>query len=90
MEGIAEGERCSTSSIVVAAIVCSALVFGAGHLPIAIALNGGPSLSIITYVVFANSIFGVVAGFLYWKKGLESAIVAHALTHVGFLISGLI
>jgi len=75
---------------VIAAIVCSALVFGAGHLPLAIALNGGPSLSLIAYVVFANSIFGVAAGFLYWKKGLESAIVAHALTHVGFLLSRLI
>src|SRR5215471_17217068 len=74
---------------VIAAIVCSALVFGAGHLPIAIALNGGPSLSLIAYVVFANSIFAVAAGFLYWKKGLESAIVAHALTHVGFLLSRL-
>ena len=75
---------------VVSAIVCSALVFGAGHLPIAITLNGSPSIILITYVIFANSIFGVVGGFLYWKKGLESAIVAHALTHVGFLLSGLI
>jgi membrane protease YdiL (CAAX protease family) len=26
--------------------------------------------------------FGLVAGFLYWKKGLEAAIIAHITTHV--------
>ena len=68
----------------------SARVFFAGHLPIAIALSGATTLALIAYVIFANSIFGVIAGYLYWKKGLESAIVAHTLTHVGFLLSGLI
>lgn len=89
-KGLQKGKGAPRPAFVVSAIVCSALVFGAGHLPIAIALNGALSFALITYVVFANSIFGVVAGFLYWKKGLESAIVAHALTHVGFLLSGLI
>jgi len=89
-KGLQKGKGTPRPGFVVAAIVCSALVFSAGHLPIAIALNGGPSLSLIAYVIFANSIFGIIAGFLYWKNGLESAIVAHALTHVGFLISGLI
>jgi len=89
-KGLQKEKGAPRPAFVVSAIVCSALVFGAGHLPIAIALNGSPNLLLITYVVFANSIFGVVAGFLYWKKGLESAIVAHVLTHVGFLVSGLI
>jgi hypothetical protein len=75
---------------VVAAIFLSAVVFGAGHLPIATSLNGSPNLALISYVIVANSIFGIIAGFLYWKKGLESAIIAHMLTHVGFLLSGLI
>ena len=89
-KGLQKGQGAPRPGFVVAAIVLSALVFGAGHLPIAIALNGGPSLSLITYVVLANAIFGVIGGFLYWKKGLESAIVAHALTHVGFFLFGLI
>jgi hypothetical protein len=87
-KGLQGGTGAPRSTVVVGAIVCSALVFGAGHLPLAIALNGGPSLALVGYVVFANSIFGVVAGVLYWKYGLESAMVAHALTHVGFLLSG--
>jgi len=89
-KGLQKGKGVPRPGFVLAAIICSALVFGAGHLPIAIALNGGPSLSLVTYVVLANAIFGVIGGFLYWKKGLESAIVAHALTHVGFLLFGLI
>ncbi|HJZ66210.1 MAG TPA: CPBP family glutamic-type intramembrane protease [Candidatus Acidoferrum sp.] len=89
-KGLQKGKGAPRPAFVVSAIVCSALVFGAGHLPIAIALSGSANLLLITYVVVANSIFGVVAGFLYWKKGLESAMVAHALTHVGFLLSGLI
>lgn len=66
-------------------ILLSAVIFGAGHLPIAVALQGSATPALVSYVVFANSIFGVVAGYLYWKKGLESAVVAHALTHVVFL-----
>lgn len=89
-KGLQKGKGAMRPGFVIAAIVCSALVFGAGHLPIAIALNGGPSFPVITYVVLANTIFGVIGGCLYWKKGLESAIVAHALTHVGFLLFGLI
>ena len=88
--GLQKGQGAPHPGFVVTAIVVSSVVFGAGHLPLAIALSGEPSLLLIAYVIFANSIFGVVAGFLYWKKGLESAMVAHALTHVGFLLSGLI
>ncbi|MGB7202719.1 MAG: CPBP family glutamic-type intramembrane protease [Pyrinomonadaceae bacterium] len=66
----------------VAAIVVSALVFGIGHLPIASMLAGGLTLPIVIYVITGNSIFGVAAGFLYWKKGLEAAIIAHITAHV--------
>ncbi|MFL6467038.1 MAG: type II CAAX prenyl endopeptidase Rce1 family protein [Pyrinomonadaceae bacterium] len=66
-------------------IVASALLFGAGHLPIASALSGGLTVPLTIYVITANSIFGIVAGFLYWKRGLESAILAHILVHVVLL-----
>jgi membrane protease YdiL (CAAX protease family) len=66
----------------VAAIVVSALVFAAGHLPIASLLAGGLTLPIVLYVIIANVIFGIVAGFLYWRRGLESAMLAHMCAHV--------
>ena len=67
---------------VVAAIVVSAIVFGIGHLPIASMLAGGLSMPIVIYVITANTIFGLAAGFLYWRRGLESAIIAHISAHV--------
>ena len=66
----------------VGAIFLSALIFGAGHLPLASMLAGGLTAPIVAYVITANSIFGIVAGFLYWRRGLEAAIIAHILAHV--------
>jgi hypothetical protein len=66
----------------VAAIILSAVMFGIGHLPIASILAGGLTLPVVIYVITANSIFGIVAGFLYWRRGLESAILAHMFAHV--------
>jgi membrane protease YdiL (CAAX protease family) len=41
--------------------------------------------ALIVFVVAANSLFGLIAGYLYWKKGLESAMIAHMLAHVVML-----
>lgn len=65
-----------------AAILFSALIFGIGHLPVAFLLFPEPGAAIISFVIVANSLFGLVAGILYWKRGLESAIIAHAVTHI--------
>jgi formate/nitrite transporter FocA (FNT family) len=37
---------------------------------------------LLTYILLGNSIGGVIFGWLYWKKGLESAMVAHVFAHV--------
>ena len=66
----------------VAAILLSALIFGIGHLPVAVFLLGGATVAIVVFVIVANSAFGIVAGYLYWKHGLESAIIAHMIGHV--------
>jgi membrane protease YdiL (CAAX protease family) len=67
---------------VVSAIVISSIVFGLGHLPLASALGVALSLPIVAFIVLANSLFGLIAGYLYWRKGLETAIIAHMSTHV--------
>jgi len=64
------------------AIVVSALVFAMGHLPAAAILAGPLTPSLVGYVMVANTLFGVVFGYLFWRFGLEAAILAHALTHV--------
>jgi membrane protease YdiL (CAAX protease family) len=65
-----------SSTIVWIAIILVSVIFGIGHLPITAAVS-----PLTTWIVFRaillNGIGGVVFGFLYWKKGLESAIIAH-------------
>jgi membrane protease YdiL (CAAX protease family) len=71
----------------VAAIVISAVVFGVGHLPVASALAGGLTLPIGIYVITGNSLFGIVAGFLYWRRGLEAAMLAHMFAHLVLIVA---
>jgi hypothetical protein len=66
----------------VGAIVISSLVFGIGHLPVAFMLFPEITFALTLFVIVGNSAFGLIAGYLYWKKGLESAMIAHAVTHV--------
>jgi Type II CAAX prenyl endopeptidase Rce1-like len=66
------------------AVLISSVIFGIGHLPIALMLFP-PTVALIIFVIVANSMFGLIAGCLYWKKGLESAIIAHMLCHVTML-----
>ncbi len=66
----------------VGAILISSVVFAIGHLPVAFMLFPEPTLALTLFVIVGNSAFGLIAGYLYWKKGLESAMIAHALAHV--------
>ena len=66
----------------VGAILVSSLLFAIGHLPLAFMLFPEPTFALILFAIVGNSAFGLIGGYLYWKKGLESAMIAHALTHV--------
>lgn len=66
----------------VSAIALSAFLFGLGHLPLAFVLGTQVTPSVITYVIVGNSFFGIIAGYLYWRKGLEAAMISHMLVHV--------
>ena len=67
-------------------ISVAALLFAAGHLPIAFQSLGTPSLGVILYIIIGNSLGGIIFGWLYWKKGLETAMLAHIMTHVVMLL----
>ena len=58
------------------AIILSALIFGLGHLPTTRALTPLTPMLVIRAVVL-NGIVGIACGWLYWKYGLEAAMVAH-------------
>ena len=64
------------------AIAVSAVRFCAGHLPAAAALVGALDANVVVFVIGANTVFGLLFGYLFWRHGLESAMIAHALAHV--------
>ncbi|MGH7721133.1 MAG: CPBP family glutamic-type intramembrane protease [Gemmatimonadaceae bacterium] len=64
------------------AIAVSAFIFGAGHLPVASALLGVLDANVVAFVIGVNTAFGLLFGYLFWRWGLESAMIAHGLAHV--------
>jgi len=57
-------------------IILAAIFFGLGHLPATAQTTKLTGIIIIQSIVL-NGILGITFGWLYWKKGLESAIIAH-------------
>ena len=74
-------EGCPTDIGIWISIVLASIVFGIGHLPATaqiVTLNG----IVVTRAILLNGAGGVIFGWLYWKKGLESAIIAHFSTDI--------
>jgi membrane protease YdiL (CAAX protease family) len=69
------------AAVMVGAIVLAALLFGVGHLP-AVAALVALTPALIVRTVLLNAAGGIVFGYLYWKKSLEAAMVAHGGSHV--------
>ena len=67
-------------------IIISAVVFGFGHLPIVYTLIGTPTTELFIYIIFGNAVGGIVFGWLYWKKGLETAMLGHIFAHIVMII----
>ncbi len=70
------GDAGPPAGVYVSCIVLAAVLFGVGHLPIAAkiwALTPG----VVARVVLLNATLGVAFGWLYWRRGLEHAMVAH-------------
>ena len=57
-------------------IVLAAVIFGAGHLPALMSITTLTPLLIIRTIAL-NALGGIIFGWLYWKKGLESAMISH-------------
>lgn len=68
-------------------IIVAAIMFAIGHFPIVFQTVYNPSVLLLSYVLIANAAGGLIFGWLYWKKGLESAFIAHIFTHIVFILS---
>ena len=63
-------------------ILIAAIIFATGHFPIVFKTVSNPSVLLLSFILIANSIGGVIFGWLYWKKGLESAFIGNIFTHI--------
>lgn len=61
---------------IIVSILLAAVIFGLGHLPITASLTKITPVIVVRAVIL-NGIGGVIFGWLYWKKGLESAVISH-------------
>lgn len=64
------------TSIMWTAIVIGAVLFGLGHLP-ATALLTRITPYVVAHAILLNGIAGVIFGYLYWRQGIESAMLSH-------------
>ena len=64
-------------------LIVSAILFGAGHLPAMAALTP-LTPAVILRTVGLNALLGLTYGWLFWRRGLEHAMVAHIATHLAF------
>ena len=72
------------------AIILSTALFALGHFPAVFAAVPNPTTLFLVFVLVGNSIISLSCGWLYWKKGLEAAIIAHAFAHVAMVSIGLL
>lgn len=72
------------------AVVASAALFAAAHLPAAFAgaesLHGAAILRTLAW----NALLGLLFGALFFRKGLEAAILSHAGFHCGAAVAALV
>lgn len=76
------------AAVFVIGAAIAALLFAAGHLPLLFTIMPEPPASMIAGVMLGNAVPGILFGLLYWKRGIESAIMAHALAHLLFWMIG--
>ncbi len=79
---LSEGHNPPTTVIIWTGICLSAFLFALGHFPVLYGITDNPPLWIMGSVLIGNALPGIWFGWLYYKFGLEAAMIAHALGHV--------
>ncbi len=69
------------TGIMWSAIILASILFGLGHLPATASIVTITPL-VVLRAVLLNGVGGVVFGWLFWKRGLEYAMVAHFTTDI--------
>ncbi len=74
------------NSTYILGILMSSLLFAIGHLPVVYSVVAEPSSMLISYIILGNASAGILFGWIYWKKGLEAAIIAHMFAHLTMML----
>lgn len=72
----------AATSVTAIAITLAAMLFAAAHLPLLFLINPSPPVWVIGAVLAGNALPGIGFGWLFWKRGLEAAMIAHIVAHV--------
>lgn len=72
-----------TPAIYWSACIIAAVLFGVAHLPNWLAISSAPvSPYIAASIIAANAAGGIAFGWLFWRRGLEHAMLAHFSTDI--------
>lgn len=82
------GEGRPAAGAVAFAIVGSALLFALAHLPVLAGQLPALEADVVAWALTANTAFGLLAGWLFWRHGLEAAVIAHAGAHLLAWLAG--
>lgn len=82
------GERPAAAGYWIA-ITLAAALFAIGHIPMLLGLSIQPSAGLVVAVLLANSVPGIMFGWLFWRRGIEAAMIAHALAHIASTLAQL-
>ncbi len=86
---IGEPSDVPSEPILWVAIVVSAVMFGVGHLP-ALAAAFELTTPLVIRTVVLNALAGLVFGWLFWRRSLETAMIAHAAFHVALVVTSVV
>lgn len=64
------------------AAAAAASIFAAGHLPLLFMLAPDATAVMVLTILLGNAVPGLLFGWLFWRCGIEAAMVAHALSHL--------
>lgn len=77
-----------TSAVFWAANITMALLFAMGHLPALKAVAGSISAVLMLRTLILNMPIGILCGWLFWKYGIEVAVMAHFSADIVYHVGG--
>ena len=70
------------TGVLAAANILAALLFAAGHLPTTVSSFGGLTPLLVFRCFLLNGGFGLYFGYVYRRRGIQYAMLSHALLHI--------